>query len=162
MCTGLFQMFSKKDPVGYVALGLDANKTKPIVQLRGKILPPRGTEPVQITAFADFNKRIPALLDSAVDVSYKGGKLKKAFIDGDAVRAHVSGDLKEAQNLLPAKQKAKLLGRLNYITAEINKVFKGIITPDVHTNKGINKIPNKQELQKEIQELQKLQKEMNQ
>ena len=91
--TGLVNAYSGKTHIGYLAGGLDANAAKPLVQLRGKISPQRGMDKVNFNFFGDYNKPINTI-DSVTNIAYNKGKTAIDF-DAGALKAHVSGDLKQ-------------------------------------------------------------------
>lgn len=91
--TGLVNAYSGKTHIGYLAGGLDANAARPLVQLRGKISPQRGMDKVNFNFFADYNKPVNTI-DSVTNIAYNKGKTAIDF-DAGALKAHVSGDLKQ-------------------------------------------------------------------
>ena len=98
--TGLVHAYSGKTHIGYLAGGLDANAAKPIVQIRGQILPQRGMSPIRFNVFADGNKTITQPLDASLNATLHQGK---AVLNADAgaLKGYVSGDAKQVMSLAP-------------------------------------------------------------
>ena len=98
--TGLVHAYSGKTHIGYLAGGLDANAAKPIVQIRGQILPQRGMSPIRFNVFADGNKAITQPLDASLNATLHQGK---AVLNADAgaLKGYVSGDAKQVMSLAP-------------------------------------------------------------
>ena len=95
--TGLVHAYSGKTHIGYLAGGLDANAAKPIVQIRGQILPQRGMSPIRFNVFADGNKAITQPLDASLNVTLHQGKAV-LNTDAGAVKGYVSGDAKQVMS----------------------------------------------------------------
>ena len=95
--TGLVNAYSGKTHIGYLAGGLDANAAKPLVQLRGNLLPQRGMDKVKFNFIGDYNKPINTI-DSVTNIAYNKGKTAIDF-DAGGIKGHLSGDLKHVMSI---------------------------------------------------------------
>ena len=95
--TGMVNAYSGKTYIGYLAGGLDANAAKPIVQIRGQILPQRGMSPIRFNVFADGNKAITQPLDASLNATLHQGKAV-LNTDAGALKGYVSGDAKQVMS----------------------------------------------------------------
>lgn len=111
--------YSGKTHIGYLAGGLDANGAKPILQLRGNILPQRGMDKVKFNFFGDYNKPINTI-DSVTNIAYNKGKTVIDF-DAGALKAHVSGDLKQVMSI----KEPSIKEAVETLTAKMTKFDNG-------------------------------------
>ena len=148
--TGLVHAYSGKTHIGYLAGGLDANAAKPIVQIRGQILPQRGMSPIRFNVFADGNKTITQPLDASLNATLHQGK---AVLNADAgaLKGYVSGDAKQVMSLAPKHYCRLFKGYQDLITKldskwqqlfEPRKPIEPLKVVDKKTDKTFEKIKN--------------------
>lgn len=148
--TGLVHAYSGKTHIGYLAGGLDANAAKPIVQIRGQILPQRGMSPIRFNVFADGNKTITQPLDASLNATLHQGK---AVLNADAgaLKGYVSGDAKQVMSLAQKHHYRLFKGYQDLITKldskwpqlfEPRKPIEPLKVVDKKTDKTFEKIKN--------------------
>ena len=125
--TGLVHAYSGKTRIGYLAGGLDANAAKPIVQIRGQILPQRGMSPIRFNVFADGNKAITQPLDASLNATLHQGK---AVLNADAgaLRSYFSGDIRQVMSLAQ-KQDSSIVHKYNKAVNEFQTKWKQLFEP---------------------------------
>ena len=125
--TGMVNAYSGKTHIGYLAGGLDANAAKPIVQIRGQILPQRGMSPIRFNVFADGNKAITQPLDASLNATLHQGK---AVLNADAgaLKGYVSGDAKQVMSLAQ-KHDGRLFKGYQDLTNKLDSKWQQLFEP---------------------------------
>lgn len=126
--TGLVHAYSGKTHIGYLAGGLDANAAKPIVQIRGQILPQRGMSPIRFNVFADGNKAITQPLDASLNATLHQGK---AVLNADAgaLKGYVSGDVRAVMPLVQKGNGPIIINNYNKVVRDLQAKWKQLFEP---------------------------------
>ncbi len=125
--TGLVKAYSGKTKIGYMAVGLDANAPKPILQAKVNIVPLKGGEKIRFNIFANGNRKITDPLDAVEEYSAKKGKLN-LNIDTGAIKGHLDGDVKSISEAVARVDPSLKDKTTEQIMTEVQRNWKELFT----------------------------------